>query len=69
MHIFQFAHDWYFDHGVPGNLAASLITGAVGVLVGWRTVWLKHIKPHMQKTAELHRHMDPNDDWHIGDAP
>lgn len=56
------------QQGIQSNLIASAIAGSVVGAVGYVKVWLPHIKPHIQKTAEIHRHLDPGDDWHIGDS-
>jgi hypothetical protein len=44
------AWDWYINHGVPGNLAASGIL-FVGATLLIERVWRKHLKPHL----ELHK--------------
>lgn len=63
----RFVHDWYFNHGVPGNLAASAIWGSLAVTVGYFRVWKKHMRPHIERTAQIHRHLNPDDPYTIGD--
>ena len=61
------AYHWLWINGVPGNLTASVIAGAAGFVAGRHFVWLPHIKPHIEKTKEIHAHLDPTTDFRIGD--
>lgn len=38
----------------PGNILAAAIFDLVLVVIGRKYIWQKHIKPHLEKTAELH---------------
>ena len=59
--------DYLWDLGVPGNLIASAILGFGALIVGYVKIWVPHVRPHMQNTADIRRHLDPTNDWHIGD--
>ena len=57
---------WCNANGVPGNLAASAITGTLAVTAGYFRVWKRHIRPHIDRTAEIHRHLNPDDPFTLG---
>jgi hypothetical protein len=61
-------YHWFFDHGVPGNLTASVIAFVFASVAGYFTAWKKRLKPHMERTAEIHRHLDTSDPYQIGEV-
>lgn len=54
-------YHWCLANGVQGNLAASAILGVPTAILSW-----KPVRRHLRKVHEIHRHLDPNDDFTIG---
>lgn len=59
-------YHWFFDAGVPANLVASIICFVAAGVTGYFRVWKKHMRPHIERTHQIHRHLDPNDSYEIG---
>lgn len=51
MSVFDWIYHSVFD---PGNVLATIIVGAVATELTRRTVWRNHIRPHLERTKEIH---------------
>lgn len=47
----------YLFRNTPGNLVASALWAGPAFLLGYVKGWRKHLKPHLQRTREIHEHL------------
>lgn len=47
-------YHWMWNNGVQGNVAASFLLGVPTVVVVWRKVWKRYIRPHIDSLEMLH---------------
>lgn len=66
-HAYRVATAWAYHSLVdPGNLLAGLIGASVAGLGIHRTLWRRHIAPHLRRVEELHHHLDPSHPFTLG---
>ncbi len=60
---------WLYDYFVPpgDGVVGGAVVSTFLLVVPAAYAWFRHQRPHIERTRQIHKHLNPDDPFTIGD--